>query len=123
GLAWSISLPTLYVLHSLSGSRLSASSTVLAALVTVSWGGLAMIASIPINWFLTVAIPHPGFVLLLNLVVFAGVGVSMFDTFRRVISSLEPHRSTTPMWWLMLVGIIGIELFWSFGLFDFSAVA
>ena len=53
--------------------------TLLAALVTVSWGGLAMIASIPINWFFTATVPHAGFVLLVNLVVFAGVGVAMSD--------------------------------------------
>jgi len=107
GLAWAISLPALYILNSLSGSRLPASSTLLAALVTVSWGGLAMIASIPINWFLTVAIPHAGFVLFVNLVVFSGVGVSMIDVFRRVMQKLEPERDITPVWWLLLVASIG----------------
>ena len=50
GLAWVISLPALYILNSLSGSRLPASSTLLAALVTVSWGGLAMMASIRLKY-------------------------------------------------------------------------
>lgn len=120
GLAWSIALPALYVLNSLSGSRLSASTTLLAALVTVSWGGLAMIASIPINWFFTTAIPHPGFVLLVNLVVFSGVGIAMSDVFRRVMLKLEPERSVAPVWWLGLIGIIGSELFYSFELFRFA---
>ncbi len=40
-------LPALYILNSLNGSKLPASSTLLAALVTTSWGGLAMVASIP----------------------------------------------------------------------------
>ena len=119
GLAWAIPLPALYILNSLSGSKLPASSTFLAALVTVSWGGLAMIASIPINWFFTAAIPHAGFVLFVNLVVFTGVGVSMIDVFRRVMHQLEPDRPGTPVWWLMLVGAIGTELFYSFGLFEF----
>src|SRR4029077_2560292 len=99
GLAWSLPLPALYILNSLSGSRLSASSTLLAALVTTSWGGLAMIASIPINWFFSVAVPHGGFVLLINLAVFAGVGVAMIDVFNRVMRSLEPARGVTPTWW------------------------
>jgi hypothetical protein len=120
GLAWSIPLPALYVLNSLSGSRLSVSSTLLAALVTTSWGGLAMIASIPINWFFTVAIPDPGFVLVVNLIVFTGVGVSMIDTFQRVMLRLEPERGTAPVWWLLLVGMIGGELFLKFGLFAFE---
>jgi len=120
GLAWSIPLPALYILNSLSGSKLPASSTLLAALVTTSWGGLAMIASIPINWFFTVAIPHGGFVWLINAVVFAGVGVSMSDVFGRVMAALEPSRGRLPLWWLALVGIIGLELFYFLGLFRFD---
>lgn len=123
GLAWGIPLPALYILNSLSGSRLSAASTLLAALVTTSWGGLAMIASIPINWFFTAAIPHPGFVLLINLIVFAGVGVAMIDVFRRTMLRLEPKRGAAPTWWLVLVGSIGGELFYAFGLFTFTPPA
>jgi hypothetical protein len=122
GLAWAIPLPALYILNSLSGSRLAASSTLLAALVTVSWGGLAMLASIPINWFFTATIPHARFVLLVNLVVFTGVGVSMVDVFRRVMLRLEPQRQVAPIWWLMIVGTIGAELFYFFGLFQFSPI-
>jgi hypothetical protein len=120
GLAWAIPLPALYILNSLSGSRLPASSTLLAALVTVSWGGLAMIASIPINWFFTATVPHAGVVLLVNLIVFTGVGVSMIDVFRRVMLRLEPDRPVAPVWWLALVGTIGAELFYFFGLFQFA---
>jgi hypothetical protein len=119
GFAWAIPLPALYILNSLSGSRLPATSTLLAALVTVSWGGLAMVASIPINWFFTATVPHPTFVLLVNLVVFTGVGVSMTDVFRRVMERLEPEREFAPVWWLMLVAVIGCELFYCFGLFEF----
>jgi hypothetical protein len=120
GLAWAIPLPALYILNSLSGSRLPASSTLLAALVTVSWGGLAMIASIPINWFFTATIPHSGFVLFVNLVVFTGVGVSMTDVFHRVMTRLEPRRDFAPVWWLVIVATIGMELFYFFGLFQFA---
>ena len=121
GIAWGLPLPALYILNSLNGSRLKASSTLLAAMVTTSWGGLAMVASIPINWFLTLAVPHPGFVLVVNLVVFAGVGISMTDTFARVMRRLEPERATAPIWWIMLVGLTGAELFYFFGLFQFGA--
>src|SRR5205823_2488835 len=77
GIAWSLPLPALYVLNSISGSRLRASTTFLAALVTTSWGGLAMIASIPVAWFFTVAVPFQGVVLLVHLAVFGLVGVAM----------------------------------------------
>lgn len=122
GIGWSLPLPALYILNSMSGSRLRVSTTFLAALVTTSWGGLAMIASIPINWFFTVAVPYPPFVLLVNLVVFAGVGVAMIDVFCRVMESLEPNRGRAPAFWLVLVGAIGAELFYAFGLFTFSPV-
>ena len=120
GLAWSIPLPALYILNSLAGSKLSASSTLLAALVTTSWGGLAMIASVPINWFFTAAVPHSGFILLINLVVFTGVGMAMIDTFQRVMLRLEPTHDRAPTWWLVLVGMIGLELLSSFNLFVFT---
>jgi hypothetical protein len=121
GLAWSLPLPALYILNSLTGSRLRASSTFLAALVTTSWGGLAMIASIPINLFFTAALPYPAAVLAVNLIVFAGVGVSMVDVFSRVMARLEPARGRLPALWLVLVGAIGTELFYAFGLFNFLA--
>jgi hypothetical protein len=121
GLAWAIPLPALYILNSLSGSRLPVSSTLLAALVTVSWGGLAMLASIPINWFFTASIPHAGFLLFINLVVFAGVGVAMIDVFNRVMRRLEPRRETAPTWWMFLVGAVGSELFYFFELFQFGS--
>ncbi len=122
GLAWGVPLPALYILNSLSGSRLRASTTFLAALVTTSWGGLALMASVPINWFFTAAVPVAGVVLLVNLVVFAGVGAAMADVFCRVMEHLEPARGRAPGWWLALVGAIGGELFYAFGLFDFSTL-
>lgn len=123
GLAWGIPLPALYILNSMAGSRLSPATTLLAALVTTSWGGLAMIASIPINWFFTTAIPYAPFVLAINLIVFAGVGVSMMDVFGRVMERLEPARGRLPVCWLLLVGAIGAELFYFFGLFQFTLQA
>jgi hypothetical protein len=128
GFAWGIPLPALYVLNSLTGSRLKASTTLLAVLVTTSWGGLALIASVPINWFFSVAIPAQvpelfsqtdadRIVLAVNLLVFTGVGVSMADVFRRVMHALEPERGDEPTWVLVLVAVVGCDLFYLFGLF------
>jgi hypothetical protein len=119
GIAWSLPLPALYILNSLSGSRLRASTTFLAALVTTSWGGLALLAAIPIAWFFTVALPNAVVLLLVHLAVFTLVGVAMADVFCRVMERLEPHRGRRPAWWLLLVGVIGAELFHALGLFDF----
>jgi hypothetical protein len=119
GAAWSLPLPALYILNSLTGSRLRVSTTFLAALVTTSWGGLAMIASIPVNLFFTAALPFAPAVLVVNLVVFTGVGVCMVDVFSRVMAKLEPARGRAPALWLVLVGAIGAELFYALGLFHF----
>jgi hypothetical protein len=131
GLAWGIALPSLYIFNSLSGSRLKPRTTLLAALVTTSWGGLAMIASIPINWFFTVAfqdlVGDPSRVTWLvravNLVVFTGVGIAMIDTFGRVMEVLEPERGRAPVLWLVVVAAIGSELYYAFGLFQFAMSA
>ena len=58
--------------------------------------------------------------LAVNLVVFTGVGISMIDVFHRTMKRLEPDRAAPPTWWLVLVGVIGAELFYFFGLFQFS---
>jgi hypothetical protein len=129
GLSWVIPLPALYILNSLAGSRLRASTTLLAALVTTSWGGLALVASVPINWFFSVAVPTlPNelvgaaairwIVSAVNVAVFLGVGVAMSDVFCRVVERLEPLRGKQPGWVLLLVGAIGLQLSYVFGLFQ-----
>ena len=120
GLAWAIPLPALYIFNSLTGARLSAADTLLAAIVTTSWGGLAMIASIPINWFFTVSVPVPWFVRIVNVVVFTGVGGAMIDVFGRVFSALGPRGGRAPAWLLVLVAAIGPEFFHAFRLFEFA---
>lgn len=123
GIAWSLPLPALYILNSLAGSRLRPSTTFLAALVTTSWGGLAMLAAIPVSWFFTVALPYAPVVLAVHLLVFAVVGVAMVDVFSRVMASLEPERGRAPALWLILVGAIGGELYYAFGLFTLPGLA
>jgi len=40
--------------------------------------------------------------------------------FSRVMERLEPSRGRAPAIWLGLVGAIGAELFYAFGLFNFT---
>lgn len=122
GLAWTLALPALYIINSTLGSKLDASTTLLAALTTVSFGSLALLASIPITWFFGLALPY-GFVrLAVNLTAFTGVGVCMVDVFMRTMRALEPERSRAyALLWLALVGVIGAELMTLFSLFHFDA--
>jgi len=112
GLAWTLALPALFIINSALGSKLELSTALLAALITVAFGSTAMLASVPVNWFFALALPYAWARLLVNIVIFAGVGVCMVDVFIRIMRHLEPERSH---WfahvWLSLVGIIGIELF------------
>ena len=119
GTAWLIALPTLYIYNRALDSRLSLQATILAASVTVCFGAWAMLASVSITWFFSLALPYIFVRLLINLIVFTGVGICMIDVFLRVLQVLEPGRS--PIYgaaWIGLVAVIGMELFSIFGVFD-----
>ena len=64
---------------------------------------------------------QPPIRILVNLVIFAGVGVCMVDVFMRVMKALEPGRSRVfAFFWLALVGVIGSELMALVHLFNFE---
>lgn len=119
GLAWTATLPALYILGSLAGSRLSLRSLLLATLVTVSFAGLALLASIPVLWFIELCAPYTWVRALTNVVVFGGVGLSMADVHLRVMERLEGLR-LRHFGWLSLLAVLGAELFWVVGLADLS---
>jgi hypothetical protein len=111
GLAWMVALPALYIINSSLGSKLDASTTVLAALATVSFGALAMLASVPVSWFFTLALPYTPVRTVVNALVFSAVAVCMIDVFLRTMKALEPARGRKfAVIWLLLVGVIGAEL-------------
>ncbi|MFZ5468744.1 MAG: hypothetical protein ACOZIN_04825 [Myxococcota bacterium] len=121
GIAWTVALPALYIINGALGSKLDASTTLLAALATVSFGALAMLAGVPITWFFNVAVPSAAVQLLVQLVTFAGVGVCMVDVFLRTMKALEPERGRFfPLVWIALVGVIGTELMVFLELFHFA---
>ena len=120
GLAWCIAFPALYIIKRLLGSELDFSTTLFAATVTVSFGASAMLASVPVNWFFSLTLPWAATRLVVNLVVFAGVGFCMSDVFLRVMRHLEPDTGHKfAFLWLGLLSIIGAELFVLFGVFAF----
>jgi hypothetical protein len=119
GAAWCTTLPALYVLGALGGSRLPARSVILGALVTVSFGGLAMLASIPVLWFVELCLPFGWARLLTALVSFAGVGLCMADVFSRVMATLEGGH-VRHLAWLALLSMVGAEMFFVLGLFNIT---
>lgn len=119
GVAWLMALPALYIFNSALGARLGVKPTALAASITVCFGAWAMLAAVPVNWFFTLAAPYDLTRILVNLLVFCGVGLAMADVFLRVLKALEPERTSGFGYvWLALVGVIGAELFYLFGAFE-----
>ncbi len=122
GAAWSLAVPSLYIVNRTRGSEVDLSTTLLVALVTVAFGSLAMLASVPVTWFFTLALPFEAARWLVNIVVFTGVGFCMSDVFRRTMIAVDGDGDTLFHFvWLGLLTIVGSELFYLSGLFDFSA--
>ena len=117
GGAWVATLPALYVLGTLAGSPLRGRALLLGSLVTVSFGGLAMLASVPVLWFFELALPFGMTRLVVALLSFLGVGLCMSDVFIRVMAALG-CRSLLNLAWLALLAATGGELFFVAGLFD-----
>jgi hypothetical protein len=120
GLAWLLSFPALFIIKRILGSDLDFSTTALAAIVTVSFGAMAMLASVPINWFFTLALPFTSARILVNVAVFGGVGLCMVDVFLRVMRTLEPDKTQLyACLWLALISVVGMELYAIFDVFTF----
>lgn len=118
-LAWATPLPAVYILNSLSGSRLRLGTTFLAALVTASWGGLGFLVLLPISALVMLSISSPSAILIAHLATIALVGVCMAIVYDRLQVGLEPHRGSGRSWWLWLFVLLQVELLYAFGLVKF----
>lgn len=120
GIALTIAFPALYIINSLLGSKIDFSTTLLAATITVTFGSLALLASVPITWFFSLAKSHIEMLWFINFIIFSGVGFCMHDVFQRIMRALTPTEGRFyPFVWLSLLTFIGFEFFWLFGLFNF----
>lgn len=120
-LSWAVPLPAVYVLNSLAGMTLRASTVFLAALVTAAWGGLALLAFLPITLVYLLAFPGINWLALVaHAIVFTLVGFSMACIFGRQVERLEPGRGGGRVWWLWLFVCLKVQLLYSFGLVRFD---
>lgn len=119
GGAWSIALPSLYIIKRLFGSELDYTTLLLVALITVSFGSMAMLASAPVTLFFELALPYTPVRVGVNLLVFGGVGFCMGDVLMRTVRVVEPDKTQVyPILWLGLLTLLGAQLMWLFGVFD-----
>jgi hypothetical protein len=119
GAAWIIALPTLYIAGNILGHKLEASTTVLAATLTVHYGSLAMLASIPIHLLFAAVFASSTVTFGINLVIFTGVGLCASDVLLRSIDVVDPTARSFAIRWLVLLGVLGAELFSLAGIFRF----
>lgn len=120
-IAWLVPLPAVYILNSMTGMRLRASTTFLAALVTAAWGGFAFLAFLPITLIYLLTFPGTkALALFAHLLVFALVGFSMAYIFGRQIERIEPRHGGGRVWWLWLFVCLEVQLLYSFGLITFE---
>lgn len=118
-LSWAAPLPAVYILNSLSGSRLRFSTTFLAALLTAGWGGFGFLALLPVTALVLMSISNQWAILAVHLTVFAVVGVCMAVLYDRLQTGLEPQRGAGRSWWLWLFVLLQVELLYAFGLVKF----
>lgn len=110
-IAWSLCLPSLYVIYAALGASLGRSTVLLAALATFCFGSIARLASAPLSWFFGIALPVPALLTGLHLLVFGVTALAMLATFVRVMRTLAPRvPAVVPLVWLVCVGLIDAEL-------------
>ncbi|MFO0930398.1 MAG: hypothetical protein U0736_25785 [Gemmataceae bacterium] len=120
-IAWVVPLPAIYILNSMTGLRLRASTTFLASLVSAAWGGLALLAFLPVALVYLLAFPgNRQLALMAHLIVFALTGFSMAVIFGRQVERLEPRRGNGRVWWLWLFVALQVQLLYSFGVITFE---
>jgi len=114
GIGWGAALPSLVILSGLLGSKLQPRTMVLASLVTVSFGGLALLASIPVLWFFELCVGGPLARAFVELASALGVGACMADVFLRVMAALE-GSAVFHWFWFGLFGLVTLEMLLLFG--------
>jgi hypothetical protein len=120
GLAWTLSIPALVVLGALLGSAVPWRKATLASLVTVSFGGLAFLASIPVVMLLEVSSPFDWTRPLVNTLVVLGVGGCSTLVFERAMARLEGRRPLHRLF-MGVFGVLFVEIAFLIDLFRFVA--
>jgi hypothetical protein len=118
-LSWLAPLPAVYILNSMAGARLRASTTFLAALLTAAWGGLGFLSLLPVAALVLYTFASPWAALAAHLLVIAAVGLCMAVMYARLQAALEPTRGGSS-WWLWLCVLLMVELLYVFGLVRFT---
>lgn len=120
GLSWAIAIPALIVLSSLSGSKLPTVRLVHASLMTVCFGGLAFLSSVPVIGLVEVVSGHDVFARVAsNTLAVLGVGACSAFIFFRLADDLE-GLGLVHLAWMGVFGTLFIEIAYLTDLFAFG---
>jgi hypothetical protein len=120
GTAWALSIPALVVISALLGSKVPWRRAVQASLITVNFGGLAFLASIPVVVLLELSSPFSWTRPLIHAAVVVGVGGCSTLIFERTMARLE-GRKLFHVVWMGVFGLLFVEIAWLIDLFRFTA--
>ncbi|HTE19627.1 MAG TPA: hypothetical protein VK689_14770 [Armatimonadota bacterium] len=112
-------LPTLYIFSSYLGGRRTFLQTAALGFTSLAILGVVLAAFAPITWFLTFTAPHAyALHVLVNVAVlalagFVGVGFLIQGTRRLHGDRLQEGKQMTFLWmWIVLYGLVGLEMGW-----------
>lgn len=109
--AWMLAFPSLYIINTALGSRVDLSTTLLALLITLGLGSLAMMTLVPIHWFFSITLQNIQHQHWIHLASLSLVGLCMADVFLRIMRALEPdHNPVFSVIWILLVSLISFEM-------------
>lgn len=111
GIGWCAAIPSLVVLGGLFGSKLQPRAPVLASLVAVAWGGLALLCAVPILWFFEITTGGEPWARALAVgATGLGVGICITSVFLRSMRVLDTGRSFFYFVWVGLLGSTCAEM-------------
>jgi hypothetical protein len=117
GAAWALAIPALVVVSALAGTAVPWRRAVFASLITVNFGGLAFLASIPVVTLLELSIREPAPMLFVHALVVAGVGTCSAVIFDRTMARLE-GPGLFHWVWMAVFGVLFLEIGWFMSLFS-----
>jgi hypothetical protein len=123
GVSWGLAIPALVVMSSMVGSKLPTVRLLHASLMTVAFGGLAFLASVPVVGLVDLVYDHSVFARQAsNTLCVLGVGACSAFIFFRITDEIE-HLRALHIAWMGLFGTLFLEIAYLTDLFRFTGGA
>jgi len=102
-LAWAAMVPALFVVGHQAGGRLGPPRVTRVGLVSLSFMGLALMAALPICWYLELALQPAALTRqAIRAALLAAAGLAAADVMARALAPVEPSRAARALWYSLL---------------------